>query len=67
MANRTWLESSGIGAGEAVPIVPESIHQAAANVDPWALEASTAERPEAGRFAENEDAQLAENITLGYD
>jgi hypothetical protein len=62
MANRKWLESVHLGAGEAIRTDP-----GAADIGACGTGAATVARPEAGRFTEDDELRLAENITLGYD
>ena len=65
MANRKWLESVHLGAGEAIRTDPSAV--ATASIGACGPGAAAIARPEVGRFAEDDELRLAENITLGYD
>jgi hypothetical protein len=65
MANRKWLESVHLGAGEAIRTDPGAVATAA--IVACGTGAATVTRPDAGRFIEDDELRLAENITLGYD
>jgi hypothetical protein len=65
MANRKWLESVHLGAGEAIRTEPSAV--ATASIGACGPGAAAVARPEAERFAEDDELRLAENITLGYD
>jgi hypothetical protein len=65
MANRKWLDSVHLGAGEAIRTDPSAV--ATASIGACGPGAAAVARPEAERFAEDDELRLAENITLGYD